>query len=93
MYIISKILSTVKNFQFNIIQPKHDFKIFGKVKIVKAGLKLITYMFVVNALTHCAMRLGINIGKERIIKLHLIFFLFISIGNMLQYGGVLYCPP
>lgn len=76
MYIISKILSTVKNFQFNIIQPKHDFKIFGKVKIVKAGLKLITYMFVVNALTHCAMRLGINIGKDRICKIVLYFIVY-----------------
>lgn len=39
---------------------------FGKVKKKKTLVvfELLTYRFVVNALTHCTMLLGTNFGKE-----------------------------
>lgn len=49
--------------------------------------ELMTYRFIVNTLTHSAMLLGHNFGKENTIILYLIL-LFICIGSTSKYGGV-----
>ena len=48
-----------------------------------------TYRFIVNALTHCAMLLGNYwyFGKKTFIKLYLILLL-ISINSESQHGGI-----
>lgn len=48
------------------------------------------YRCVVNALIHCAKRLGNNFGKEKIMKSYLIW-LFISIRRTSQYGASVPC--
>lgn len=52
---------------FAISNQKIRFKIFGKIKVIKApaGFKLMSYKFVVNALTNCTKLLGNNIGNEK----------------------------
>lgn len=44
------------------------YNFFGKVKKIKAlvGFKLMTYRFVVNAVTHYATLFGNKIGKDKI---------------------------
>lgn len=47
---------------------------FGKWKITKGtvGFELMTYRFIANAQTDCAMLLGNNFGSEKLYKLYLI---------------------
>lgn len=61
---------------------------FGKVKFIKAPaeFELMTFRFIVNALTHYATPLGNNFGGEMFIKC--LILLFILIGSMSQLGGV-----
>lgn len=70
-----------------ISDQKICLKEFGKLKNLKftAKFELLTYKFVVNALTLRAMLIGNKFGKEK--KSYLIF-LFISIVGMLHYGCV-----
>lgn len=53
-------------------------KLFGKVKIMKAPtvFQLATFIFVFNALIHCATLLGSNFMKEDIYKIILNFIVF-----------------
>ena len=64
-------------------------KIFGEVINVKpqAGFELRTYRLVVDPLTHCAMLLGDDVGKESTFILTPYCF---SINNKSQHGGGLY---
>lgn len=96
MWIKVNVLSSFKNFQvFTLLDQKICFKNVLKEKITKApaGFELITYIFVVNALTHCATVLSNYFGKDKVYKTVLDFF-FISIGSTCasQYGVVSYHP-
>lgn len=66
------------------------FKSFGKGKNIKAtlGFELVTYIFVVKALTHSETMLGNTFRKENI--KHYFILLFISIWSMSQFGDVQY---
>lgn len=81
MWIKVNVLSSFKNFQvFTLLDQKICFKNFLKEKITKApaGFELITYIFVVNALTHSATVLSNYFGKDKNYKTVLDFFLFRS---------------
>lgn len=81
-----KTLSPVLEFSnLTIFDPKNDFKIFGKVKTVKApvGFGIITYTVLVNSPTHCANLLGNNFGKEYA-------WFYCLFRSTSQYGGVQY---
>lgn len=47
---------------------------FGKWKIIKGkvGFELMTYRFIANAQTDCAVLLGNNFGNEQLYKLYFI---------------------
>lgn len=62
-------------YNFTIFDQNICFKIFGKVKKIKTlvGFKILTYRFVVNALTHCTMLLDKSFRKENICKIILYY--------------------
>lgn len=52
---------------------KIKLKCFGKVKVIKApaGIELMAYSFVINALAHCATLSGNNFLRENLSLYHL----------------------
>lgn len=65
-----------------ISDQKYVLKKFGKLKFLKIVVKfeVLTYKFVVNALTLRAMLIGNKFGKEK--KSYLIFFVYFDSGHV-----------
>lgn len=72
---------------FTIFNQEISFQFFfRKLKLIKAPavIELMTYRFVVNAITNCAKLLSNNFGKGNIHKINILDFI-VSIVNTSQY--------
>lgn len=57
---------------------------------VQAGFQLMTYRFVVYALTYCSTLSHDNFGMEKIIRLQQLIFMGFTVGSTSQYGDAPY---